>query len=437
MKTMLFLLAAILSSPLGLVWGEQPPGSQYANEFLVIAYSAPPSNYSNIERYREIANAGFDAIVPGMGAWDHESHSQVLDLAEKVGLRVIICDPPILFWHKDNRKIIDQSLIDVVTTDCRDHSALLGYFICDEPHAGCFEGLATTSRRMHLADPEHLHLTNLFPGYASPAQLGVEDYREYVHSFIQAVKPQVLSYDHYPLRNPGLADTGWYDDLKVIRDESRQAGIPFWIYLQSEGMEGLLRIPTRSEVFWQVGTVLAYGARSVYWFTYWTPPPMQDFPADLPVEHQLIERHVGGMISYDGRRTPMYDAVREANLFLRKAGRELIGWDNKFISHYENGELMDGSQSTCLTPVGADTKLVVGTFVRGDRRRVVIANDSYAKSAAITIKPKGNWQPSTVIVSLEARHKSSGEDLSQWQLGPGGCLVIECQQSVSPSTDRR
>ncbi len=432
MKAIFPLLAAVLSLRAAVVQGEQPLAPQVTNEFLVIAYPAPPPEQANIERYREIVNAGFDAITPGMGAWDRKSYSRVLDLAEKVGLRVIATDLRILPWHKEARRKIDQSLIDAVTSDYRDHPALLGYFVCDEPSPDYFEELASTSRRMHQADPAHLVLINLFPGYGSPNQLGFEDFRAYVHRFIQTVKPQILSYDHYPFLISGLDDTGWYDDLNVIRNESRLANIPFWICLQSEGIKDYLRIPNRSEVFWQVSTVLAYGARGVTWFTYWTPPPSHGIPVNEAGEDFVTEQNIGGMISQDGKRTPMYDVVREANHFLREAGNELVGWDNKFIAHYENGTLQDGSQSPCLTMGGANTKLVVGTFVRGDRRRVVIANNSYSKGAAITIGPTGNWQPFTVIASLEARQKSSGKDLSQWQLGPGGCLVIECQQLASP-----
>ncbi len=431
MKSIFVLFTVFLLLLTDLVRGEQTPISRIANEFLVIAYPAPPPEQANIERYREITNAGFDAIVPGMGAWDSKSHNLVLDLAEKVGLRVIATDLRIMPWHEEDRQRIDQSLIDAVTADYRNHPALLGYYICDEPNVDYFEELASTLRRMHRADSKHPSLINLFPGYGSPKQLGFEDFREYVHRFIQTVKPQILSYDHYPFLASGLDDSGWYDDLKVIRDESRQANIPFWICLQSEGIEDYLRIPNRSEVFWQVGTVLAYGARGVTWFTYWTPPPSQGIPVNKAGEDYMAVQHLGGMISQEGKRTPLYDTVREANLFLRKAGGELLGWDNKFIAHYENGKLEEGSPSTCFSLVGTNSKLVVGTFVQGDRRRVVIANDSYTKSAAFSIEPKNNWQPSAVVASLEAHQESSGENFSRWRLGPGGCLVLECQQATS------
>lgn len=91
-----------------------------------------------------------------MGAWNRESHSRVLDLAKQVGLRVLVTDLRILPWHEEDRKPIDQSQIEAVAADYRDHPALLGYFICDEPHVNYIEELASTSQRLHKAGTTHL-----------------------------------------------------------------------------------------------------------------------------------------------------------------------------------------------------------------------------------------------------------------------------------------
>lgn len=51
-------------------------------------------------------------------------------------------------------------------------------------------------------DPAHLAYINLLPTYASNEQLGnkgdtVAEYREHLRSFVETVKPAMLSYDHY------------------------------------------------------------------------------------------------------------------------------------------------------------------------------------------------------------------------------------------------
>ncbi len=140
-------------------------------------------------------------------------------------------------------------------------------------------------------DPKHSPLINLFPSYGSPKQLGFDDFPAYVRGFIETVKPDVLSFDHYPLREPQAGTTDWFGDLAVVRSESRKAGIPFWICLQSEGIRGGLRIPSRAEILWQASTVLAYGARGVVWFTYWTPSPGWAGKIDRPLGCTLVHFH--------------------------------------------------------------------------------------------------------------------------------------------------
>jgi hypothetical protein len=48
-------------------------------------------------------------------------------------------------------------------------------------------------------DAGRLAFVNLLPNYASsPGQTGAATYGEYVKDFVQTVKPNLLSVDHYP-----------------------------------------------------------------------------------------------------------------------------------------------------------------------------------------------------------------------------------------------
>ncbi len=400
--------------------------SQRDEPFLVVAYPGPPADQIGLERYREIANAGIDVIVPGNGCWDGPSNRKALDLAAKVGIRVIVTDLRILPWHIEDRVRIDSPVIETVVAEYRDHPALFGYFICDEPNAGYFAELAVTARKLQRADPEHPPLINLFPSYATAEQLGLDDYRAYVHSFIETVEPAVLCYDHYPLREPQAGKTDWFGDLALMRNESHQAGIPFWICLQSEGIDRALRVPKRAEILWQASTALAYGARGVVWFTYWTPSPSQQIPPDSTGRAYLREIHTGGMLSPHGKRTARYDHVREANRFLHEAGRALAGWDNAHVAHWNSGKLTGSGQSPCVALRGGQFHAVVGTFTHGGARRVVIANASYARTSQFSIEPQRGWRIGRVVAAQHAEKASEGRTPLQWKLAPGGCVVIEC-----------
>lgn len=424
--------AALLALSFLLTAEYSSHGLVCAGEFLVIAYPGPPADQADLQRYREIADAGIDVIVPGNGVWDSESNLKALDWAAKVGLRVIITDLRILPWHDKDRVEIDQTGINAVAADYANHPALLAYFICDEPNVAYFAELSSTSRKLRMADPEHPPLINLFPSYASQEQLGCDGFAEYVRSFITTVKPAVLSYDHYPLREPNAGETDWHGDLNVIRNESRRAGIPFWICLQSEGIEGGLRVPTRPEIFWQANTALAYGARAVVWFTYWTPSPTQEIPEDERGRPYLAEKHVGGMLTGAGKRTPRYDHVQEANRFLHDAGGALTDWDNAHVAHWRDGRAKDGGESPCLALHGKQFSAVVGTFARGDQRRVVITNDSYSKPAVLSFQARNGWRWGEILATLEAEKAMGRGGTPIWKLAPGGCLVVECTREDKP-----
>jgi len=64
---------------------------------------------------------------------------------------------------------------------------------------------------------------------------------------------------------------------------------------------GAYPVPTVAQLRVQVFSDLAYGAQAIEYFTYWTPP--QPSPWDF---HQ-------GPITSDGKRTEVYDRVKEVN----------------------------------------------------------------------------------------------------------------------------
>ena len=170
------------------------------------------------------------------------------------------------------------------------------------------------------------------------------------------------------------------------------------------------------------------------WFTYWTPSPTQEIPRGERDRPYLVEQHVGGMLTRSGKRTPRYDHVREANRFLHAAGGALIGWDNAHVAHWRNGRGEDDGKSLCLTLRGEQFSAVVGTFARGDQRRVVIANDSYSKPATFSLRAQSGRRCGRILAALEAEKAVGCDGISAWKLAPGGCLLVECprEDEVDP-----
>jgi len=392
--------------------------------FVVGGFCGPPPEKLNYNSMREVANAGINVLIPGNGVESPKPILKMLDLAEQLGIKIIPIDLR-FFAVNTNKNISNKKFISKIASEMvKDYSnqyALLAYGICDEPKSDKFPMLRESTDIFKKLDPSHPALINLFPSYGSPAQLGFADFRDYVHSFLNTVQPAVLSYDHYPLRE-NKTESGWHKDLEIVRDEAKKAKIPFWIFIQSEGIKNYLRVPTRTEIMWQANTALAYGARGILWFCYWTP-------RESKLEGIVTEVHYSAMIDKNGKRTPVYDFVREENLFLKKAGQELMDWENISVSRYQKGKLVRGKNISTGKLSGKDFDLVVGTFVKGKKERLVFANDSYTKTAYFSITGLSDSKE-TAAIDSESRI-SSGNIICR--IKPGGCLVIDVGQAASLS----
>ncbi len=300
MRALLFGLMLFLLAAVELVG--------YAEEFLISYWHGPPPGE---EQFAEIAEANFNVAMCGGG-------KTALDLAEKNGLKVLLRDRRIT--AKNFRQDGFEEGLDGVVADYEDHPALWGYFVTDEPNASQFENLAAINRYLLKKDPEHVPFINLFPTYASQKQLGNPTYEEHVASFIETVRPRLLSYDHYALIGDGLRPD-YFENMEIIRQQALEHKIPFNFILLSVPHFSY-RDPTDGDLRWQVNTALVYGARGIMYFTYSSLPDTEHY------------RGWGdAIIARDGSRTPKYGHVKEINGELKRVAPTLMRLTSTAVYH--------------------------------------------------------------------------------------------------------
>jgi len=407
-----------------------PDRTGLLNEFIIMAYSGPPPGEVTLERFQEIADAGIEFLVPGNGTFNEEQNLKAMDLCAKTGVRVIPIDLRLFPFALTPDIAIDSVAIKEIVDSYKDHPALAAYVIKDEPGGDLFPALRTISDIFRAEDPYHEPLINLFPNYGTIHQFGVADYRTYITSFIETVKPGLLAYDSYPLRNGITIYDDWYSNLEVVREEAKKANIPFLVFIQSEGIKEGLRVPNRAEILWQVNTVLAYGAQGIGWFCYWTPLPDQGFQREDGAQAPLVESHYNAMIDIKGNRTEVYDHVREANLYLKKAGRGLLEWDNTDVARYEAGKMLEGGSSPVVTPAGEDANIVIGTFKKESGLRIVISNSSCEKPAVFSLQLSSGWKMDEIFTSIDANPVGEKKSLLEWNIKPGGSVLIDLKPAL-------
>jgi hypothetical protein len=399
-----FLIVLSLLCFSGKIYPDVMKQNPFVNKFFTGAFNAPPKNECTQKQVNEIADAGVDLIITG---GDKKYFSSFLNYAEKADVKVIPIGGPWRAMINNTNNQITFEAVKKITANYSKRPAFMAYGVYDEPAADLYPRLAECSKMIIKADPKHPPLINLLPSYGSPIQLGAPNFRAYVSDYIKIVKPYVVCYDYYPFREGATLFDGWHNDLKIVREESRNANIPFWVFVQSEGIKGGLKVPTREEIFWQANTALAYGARGILWFCYWTPPY---YP-----KSKMHEKHYSAMIDIKGKKTKIYDYVKEENKFLQSAGRSIADWDNKFVAQYKSGKLIYG-KSPFGNPKGKNLNLIVGTFTKEKNTRIVFSSDNYDKKINFSFEKK----KFKIINSFHTKLQNNN-----FEIQPGGCVIIE------------
>jgi hypothetical protein len=291
-------------------------------------------------RYREIAEANFTLVLGGFGARAPEQVARQLALCEKHGLVALVADQG------------------------AEGPACWGYMLRDEPNVRDFGALREAVDALRKARPGKLAYINLFPNYANEQQLGVPTYEEHVARFMEEVDPDVLSMDHYPIMKPsGDSRESYCANLEVMRRHSLAKGVPFWNFFNTMPF-GPHFDPTEADLRWQVFTSLAYGAKGVLYFCYWTPRG-DEFPKG------------GAIITAEGRRTRHYGQAQRINAVVKALGPTLMQLASAGVCRVKPGD--DASQVLAATPIRrldceyAD--FLVGVFTRADGRRAVLLNN--------------------------------------------------------------
>ena len=309
----------------------------------ILAWYSIPAEYASEKTYQELADAGFTINFSHLSRL--EEALKALDLGQKTGVKIMLSCGELSF---DTENVVKK---------VKDHPALYGYFLRDEPAVGDFPVLAEWANKIRSIDPDHPIYLNLFPNYAPDSILGCT-YPEYVHRFVEEVGLPLLSFDYYPVTVQGIREN-WWSNLEVIAKEAREADIPFWAFALSTAHYPY-PVATMASLRLQFYTDLAYGAQGLQYFTYWCPTPgIWDFNS--------------APISETGARGPVYDLVKEMNKELQARAGIFVG--AKVLQVRHTGETVPPG----VTPLE-------------ELPSQVSVLDTKGKGTVVSLLEKGGWQ---------------------------------------------
>jgi hypothetical protein len=351
-------------------------GARADKEFLISFWFGPPKAETTLKRYQEIAECGFTAVLPPAYGSDVKTNKKILDLCKKAGLKAFLEDSRLL--AKQPKAAGFARNLDGVLADYAAHPALAGYFLTDEPSAGQFPLLGAVNQYLRKKDPKHIPFINLLPNYASAEQLGTPTYEKHVGLFLKSVKPALVSWDHYALLQGGER-ANYFENLEIVRRQTAKADLPSVQIILSVPHLGY-RDPNEAELRWQVFTSLAYGAKGVLYFTYWTPYAAEEKQQGF---HNAI-------IGADGKRTAKFNQVKRINARIKALAPTLLKL--RGVAAYHTDPVPQGAQK--LDPKGpvgkaAGGELLIGWLKDGKTDYLFVVNRSLKKKSVAQLTLTG------------------------------------------------
>lgn len=128
-----------------------------------IFWQPPPQNSSN-DKYAELKNMNANFIVGTNGVADFNTNKAALPFIEANDLKLLVYDSRF-------RALPANNVPDSLSRIYKDHPAVLGYHLYDEPAAEDMVKLAAITERFKMNNPDHMVFVNLFPNYATMKQL--------------------------------------------------------------------------------------------------------------------------------------------------------------------------------------------------------------------------------------------------------------------------
>ena len=379
-------------------------------EMPIGIWVGPPDKYVSVESYQDIKNIGVTWLPSNVTS--NEEIMKALDFAQAAGLKYLVADSSICYMTPEFLDGMGE-FIDVY----KDHPAYMGNFIWDEPAGNTLEKYGAISRKFKELQPDKLAYVNIYPTYSDITQRGGMSYLEYLDKYIAEMKPDVISYDHYPFieikdGSIGEISEDYFYNLEIISDKAREVNKPFWLFIQTLSYTNH-RSPSEEEMRWQINTSLAYGCKGLQYFTYWWPGNSENF--GLP------------LIDGDGNKTPKYDQVKRLNTELKNYDDVLMSLDHKGVMYFmpedQKPYIENELQSFELIKSVLGDPVIIGCFEGAEGYKALyVCNNSYKTTSETTI----NFSKSTKGYQFDKNGKSevAGKNI-KLTLEPGqGILLV-------------
>ncbi len=363
------------------------PVYKYTYSFLgedvmpIATWVCPDKKFITAEHTKNLAESGINSM------YGHFHFIPLSDHLDEIHKSLDLFEAnKMVYLVYDETPIENASYYD----DIKSHPAFGGVKICDEPGTAMYDNLQALKKQFDPIFPGKLFYINMLSDASQSTLVNGAvggnvvdesvDYEKYINLYLEKIRPEVLSYDYYPMSGvfPRISSR-YFKQMSYIAEKANQANIPFWVFIQACSWQDNVRICTLPEILWQVNTALCYGCKGIQYFSYWT------------YFDQRTNDQVGAMISRTGEKQPMYFHVQTANKQVNAISKVLI--NSVFKGIIKKGflpyNIQDGDLPTkdliteykVLASVSGDPSLV-GCFNHLGKPAYYVVNNSVIKNDA-------------------------------------------------------
>lgn len=293
-------------------------------------------------------DASYDENSRGLKANSFEESTlyEYMELAEKVGLDVLVHSSRITQLTAGTSPILDddaKAYLSKMIADLSQYESFYGITLRDEPKETNYRIFEQVTNYVRSIKADCSTLTCMLPVYGAPhlnVSVGggaIGAYKKYIQDYGKL--EGIFCYDYYPLRwsnNSGenYLQKTWFQNLELAAAGAKEGGFDIGVVIQScaygavggEGVADHARsIKTKADAGYQLYSSLAYGAKTIGYFTYW-----QHRSEGHP---QINEGFYDGMVMYpedngmEAVKTDAYYAVQAANKEVKKFDHVLLNFD--------------------------------------------------------------------------------------------------------------
>jgi len=441
-----------------------PDYSKYTDQFDFYAYSCYSDgvyeingekyyvgkNLANLKQYAMYHDVGMtiyfpqsDMLINGTAESISNAKALIDDLA-KVGIKkTILQDNRILLLSMTETAIVgngcrfaDNDALDAYIYDCvkdyANYPGVYGVQLGDEPKYVCLSAYAAVYNSLKRVNAKYgfnlfiqynlnpLNVTqNVYDNYY-PATSGtyewshlyyrlkvrdrftdcVARYTQYINDFLDAMDPDSIMYDDYPIRedkngNKIILDS-YIPCLQIVAKAAADRGIKFYHVTQAfdnnaNGESECRREVTEAGAKWLNNILMGFGAKQLAYYTYYTRAQSDEKGSESFADG-------ASFVDYNGNPTPLYGWMKEILANNQKFAPTVLQFDYKGSKTYGSADHLANvtvsDSFTKLSSFAVDAGAALVTELYDDE------NNNYMYMAMNVLDPDADVTEETVTMTF-------------------------------------